>query len=471
MRVGDDRVSARDLDRVSAFWDTLTNHQDDAGQVLDVIVRYVSAVVGEACVLTMVTDEGQVLTPVATYHPDPDVHTFIREVLAATPYRVDSGIAGSVAASGTPIILNGIANDALPLREHGEAFQRRHPIKALMIVPLVAGGEVIGTLGAVRIESDEQYSDTDLRTFEALAERAAIALAASRSRPRALDVAQYKAVFEHSIDGVLFTAPDGRVLAANPAACRILGRSEVAMCELGRGGLVVADDPRTRAALEQRRRAGHVRAEVPMRHASGEIIVVDISSTVYIDADGEQRSIVVFRDVSDRIAERERITQLARENEEKAMTDELSGCLNRRGFMLAVRRLLAFADRQREEVQLLYLDLDELKHVNDSEGHAAGDAAIASVGAAIGEVVRQVDVAGRLGGDEFALALYGASPSEATAVVERIRWRLVEMAEGPSPTFSVGIAARPAGSEIPFEELLAQADRAMYGAKWGGRGG
>ena len=93
---------------------------------------------------------------------------------------------------------------------------------------------------------------------------------------------------------------EGRILAANPAACRILGRTETEICRVGRAGLLV-DDDRTRAAIVRRAVAGSERAELSMRRGDGEIFTADLSSTVFTTVDGELRASVIFRDIGERV--------------------------------------------------------------------------------------------------------------------------------------------------------------------------
>ena len=117
-----------------------------------------------------------------------------------------------------------------------------------MIVPMVAYGEILGTLGVLRLTNDAPYSNEALLALEALADRATLALGEARHAPRRLTAGDYEAIFRHSVDGVMFTTPDGRIFAANPATCQILRRSERDICLAGRHGIVV-DDERARAAV------------------------------------------------------------------------------------------------------------------------------------------------------------------------------------------------------------------------------
>jgi PAS domain S-box-containing protein len=286
---------------LASFWDELVSIGDDLDGLLELIARRAAEVVGDASVLTTVSDDGERLDPVAVFHPDPDARAFIRTVLASAPYRIGEGVAGAVAARREPAVVSGVDRDELAALStpHALRFLERYPIRSLVVVPMVAFGEVVGTLGAVRTESERPYDDEDVMVLEALAERAALALADARRQPRRVDPADYEAIFRHNVDGVLFTAPDGRILAANPAACEILQRTEAEICRVGRAGIMV-DDAATRAAVAQRALKGHARAELRMRRGSGEVFTADVSSTIFTTADGELRASVIFRDVSEK---------------------------------------------------------------------------------------------------------------------------------------------------------------------------
>jgi len=127
---------------------------------------------------------------------------------------------------------------------------------------------------------------------------------------RALGADAFREVFEHSIDGVLFAVPDGRILAANPAACAMLQRSEDEICGLGRQGLADAGDPRWEGAARERERIGHVRAELRFRRGDGSPFEADVTSVVFRTSDGDERSCVIFRDVTERVAAADQLLRL-----------------------------------------------------------------------------------------------------------------------------------------------------------------
>lgn len=163
--------------------------------------------------------------------------------------------------------------------------------------------------------------------------------------------------------------------------------------------------------------------------------------------------------------------------QKQAFEDGLTGLLNRQALERMLPRELAAAERQGQLLTLVMIDLDLLKPINDTWGHAAGDRALRDVAGAITAALRQSDLAFRLGGDEFMLLLPATDEAGARTVIERVRAALAERTGQPaaSPrsggdsgdiTFSAGIAAST--PEISAADLIEQADRAMYRAKHAG---
>lgn len=112
--------------------------------------------------------------------------------------------------------------------------------------------------------------------------------------------ARYRRLFESSMDGVMITAPDGSIYEANPAACAMLGYAEEEIRSLGRAGLVDTSDPRLPAALEQRRRTGQFRGELLLRRKDGTRVPVELSTSIYQEEAGVERTSMILRDVSER---------------------------------------------------------------------------------------------------------------------------------------------------------------------------
>jgi PAS domain S-box-containing protein len=135
-----------------------------------------------------------------------------------------------------------------------------------------------------------------------------------------LDVEAYRALYEHGPYGVLFTSPNGRIHAANPAACRILRLTEADICARGRQGLADATDDRWSGMLAERAQTGQGQGVGRMIRGDGVPIEVELQSRLFTDASGEQRSCTVISDVTARVQlERELVDSKARLAEAEQM--------------------------------------------------------------------------------------------------------------------------------------------------------
>jgi two-component system, cell cycle response regulator len=158
----------------------------------------------------------------------------------------------------------------------------------------------------------------------------------------------------------------------------------------------------------------------------------------------------------------------------QATHDGLTGVLNRGAVLDALSRELGRSSRQGSSLGLLLVDVDHFKHVNDTFGHAAGDAVLREVTRRLGEGVRPYDVLGRLGGEEFLLVLPDCNALETLRLGERLRLRLSAEpicygGESIAVTVSIGAAIRGPDGLSTAESLIQSADEALYRAKRGGR--
>jgi diguanylate cyclase (GGDEF)-like protein len=149
----------------------------------------------------------------------------------------------------------------------------------------------------------------------------------------------------------------------------------------------------------------------------------------------------------------------------QALTDPLTGVLNRRGFLEAAERELARARRYQRPFALAYVDVRGLKAVNDSAGHQAGDELLRQAVGLLKQSARTADVVGRIGGDELALLLAEQSNDGAQAVANRIRGQVSErrgaLRLGEPWDLTIGTASYPADGHT-LDELFAAADRRLY---------
>ncbi|HNU13871.1 MAG TPA: PAS domain S-box protein [Chitinophagaceae bacterium] len=111
---------------------------------------------------------------------------------------------------------------------------------------------------------------------------------------------KYRAFFENSLDGILLTSPDGSILSANPAACTMFGMTEDEIINAGRNGLVDLSDSRTEQLVEERRLKGKASGELAFIRKNGSKFPGEVSSAVFIDAYGSERTSMIIRDITDR---------------------------------------------------------------------------------------------------------------------------------------------------------------------------
>ena len=143
----------------------------------------------------------------------------------------------------------------------------------------------------------------------------------------------------------------------------------------------------------------------------------------------------------------------------EAMVDDLTGAMRRGSGMAGLQRELDRARRVRDHgIIVMFLDVDGLKHINDTEGHAAGDELLRAVVAAIRDRIRSYDLVFRYGGDEFVCVLVGATRKQAEQTLGEIRAKLAKRTRGR--TFSAGIAE--AKAEDTADAVVARADAALY---------
>jgi diguanylate cyclase (GGDEF)-like protein len=184
--------------------------------------------------------------------------------------------------------------------------------------------------------------------------------------------------------------------------------------------------------------------------------------------DAEERfrsAFETFRDLIDRVEDPEERDRLHQELRQLALVDDITGLNNRRSFMLLAQQELKAAARAQRPLIALYLDVDHLKSINDTYGHAEGDRALRLVADALRAACRESDIIGRLSGDEFAIVL--AEAHELDGLEGRVRGRVGQAAEQVSYALAVslGVARCEPGERCTLADLFERADKAMYAEK------
>lgn len=209
---------------------------------------------------------------------------------------------------------------------------------------------------------------------------------------------------------------------------------------------------------------GEWRGEIENVRKSGECYWEWNSVSPIRDSHGRvTHYLAIKEDVTERKGMEERLKALS-------VTDELTGLLNRRGFLDRAEAHFLVSRRSGVRMHLLYADLDDLKTINDTLGHRIGDEAIGEAALVLRNTFRETDILGRVGGDEFAVVMVEAADSDvARAGMERLTSAISEANGRPDRLFglslSVGLASADPGDLRSIDELIARADELMYNAK------
>jgi diguanylate cyclase (GGDEF)-like protein/PAS domain S-box-containing protein len=280
--------------------------------------------------------------------------------------------------------------------------------------------------------------------------------------------ARLGSLVRNSSDVVSIVDADGVVLYISPAALRLVGLDERDAQGMDWWEFVHPDDqPALQGFLSDLEQGASGEVEYRVRDARGSWLDVETLATNLI-GDGAVEGIVLnTRDVSDRKALERRLLH-------QASHDTLTGLPNRMLLRDRVDQALARRRRSRAPLAVIFLDLDDFKNVNDTLGHAEGDAVLQEVARRLDGCIRGCDTATRLGGDEFAVLVDDlADESQAITVAERILDALAEPLDVAGrtiePTGSLGIAFAVDGRDTA-DALLRDADAAMYLAKDSGKG-
>ena len=292
----------------------------------------------------------------------------------------------------------------------------------------------------------------------------------------------YRTLFETISQGVVFQDKAGKIIAANPAAERILGLSLAQMKDHTsmepRWGTIRLDgspfpgefQPATLALQSGQPVYGVVMGLSKPKAA--DVVWINIHATpILAKGTGAVEYVyTVFDDITETV-------RLQRELENQANRDFLTDVASRRYFFTLGSQELARAERYASDVSMLMLDIDRFKEVNDTYGHAAGDQVLKSVAQLCKEALREVDVLGRIGGEEFAILLPQTSGEVALEVAERIRQAVKDTAIHISTradatpvhvTVSIGVSTIGTAG-ITLDALLQTADTALYQAKKAGK--
>jgi diguanylate cyclase (GGDEF)-like protein/PAS domain S-box-containing protein len=277
--------------------------------------------------------------------------------------------------------------------------------------------------------------------------------------------ARFRSLVNNASDAIIVVDSDGLIQYQTPSAERVLGREAAGLLHQPLGDLLEADDKRQLQVFLSTP-SGTSTVEWRVRRGNGttrdmEVIAADLRSDT-----GVNGLVLTMRDITDR-------KTLDVELRRQTLHDTLTGLPNRSLFHDRVTHALSRSGRQKTEIAVLFLDLDDFKLVNDSLGHAAGDELLVAVAERLVSIVKLGDTVARFGGDEFAVLLEdGDFPLAADAVAVRVQDVLrapFRLGSEDVPIYvSIGIAVGRSGVDNP-SSLLRDADLAMYVAKRNGK--
>jgi diguanylate cyclase (GGDEF)-like protein/PAS domain S-box-containing protein len=288
-------------------------------------------------------------------------------------------------------------------------------------------------------------------------------VAASEAAALAASEARFRGLVDDNSDLVLLVGAGQRVRSASRAARDLLGFDPREVEHRPLGDFIHPEDV---ALVETARGSRHRRLDIRMRHRNGywldvEALANDMSADAHVEA-----LVLTVRDVTERKAFEEQLRH-------RAFHDPLTQLPNRALLADRLQQALSREGRFEDQVAVLFVDLDDFKTVNDTLGHGGGDELLVMVARRLRSCLRSADTAARLGGDEFGILLEGVPEGDqAVAVAQRILDALTEpFSIGGLPVplrASVGVAIGAAQS-VSGDELLRNADIAMYAAKRAGK--
>ncbi len=266
---------------------------------------------------------------------------------------------------------------------------------------------------------------------------------------------------------------EGRPCYANPAAIELLGKGAdpeaVDLSNTYRAYLAGTDHeyPADKLPLV---RALHgescVVDDMELRRPEGTISLQVWGSPVYDAEKGIQYAIAAFTDITTRKRAERALQEKEQQAQERALRDDLTGLHNRRGLLHVTDALMKLSLRSERPLSLVYIDLDHMKAINDSYGHAEGDRALVDVARVLESNLRESDFIARIGGDEFCVLLSGGTEEQDRLAIARIEaavWAHNASAERPYEiSLSIGLGRFDPAAPCSIEELIGAADAAMY---------
>ncbi len=285
--------------------------------------------------------------------------------------------------------------------------------------------------------------------------------------------ARFGSLVQHASDLITVLDADATIVYQSPSIERVLGYAPADVIGT-RFDRLLAPEENSRLLRLLADGAAYAGSETEvlecsLRHTDGTLRQFEVLHTNLLEDDAVRGIVLNSRDVSERKAFEEQLAH-------QAFHDPVTNLANRALFVERVRHAVARNRREQHGIAVIFLDLDDFKTINDSLGHAAGDEVLREVAERLATSIRATDTAARFGGDEFAILLEDVvSAQEAADTAERVLESLLEPLRLDQKEIivrsSLGISVVEGESPADADELIRNADAAMYIAKRDGKGG
>ncbi|MDA0182056.1 EAL domain-containing protein [Solirubrobacter phytolaccae] len=398
----------------------------------------------DLCVIFSLEPDGKTLTLRAAEAADAEVREFSRRAIGMQR-PLEAHVEGALVTGQRPYL-------------HGHrSMADEPPVVAAKLgdvwrtaLPLRSNGGVWGLLVLGRSDRRPEPDARELRLMTALADRAGQALENARLHAQSTQARErFTAAFEHAPIGMALADATGVITEANPELAQITGLAQLVGARL--------------PELYDPNHVGAEETERPFARPDGETVWVQVRV-----APAGAHVVLLVQDITDRKRHESQLQYLADH-------DALTGLYNRRRFAEELDWVLAYSRRYRSPSVVIAVDVDNFKFVNDTYGHATGDALLVAIAEALRARCRNSDIVGRLGGDEFGVVLPHSGKEEADIVAQALLEAVRDGVRVPvgertvRATASIGVRLIGPETEQTAEEILSDADIALYDAKESGR--
>ena len=442
-------------------------------EIMDAVVHLAESQSSKTrCSILLLDKSGKYLT----HGSAPNLPRAFMEVIEGEAIGPDAGSSGTAAYEGRNVIVNDI--DASPLWSRFRDLARAHGMRACWAVPIFSNQKaVLGTFAMYASEPREPKPG-EIELLVSCSHMISVAIERHRANQALLEnerrFREQASLLDKAQDAIIVRRlKDDQVMFWNKSAERLFGWSrEEAMGRPIKSLVYHVEDTGYRTVTEQVLRHGEWSSEITVYRKDGSPITVEGRWTLVRDECGKPHSIFsINTDITQRKTAEKEIHDLA-------FYDTLTKLPNRMLLLDRLKHALASSARTRQFGALMLIDLDNFKNLNDTLGHEKGDLLLKLVGERLCHNVRESDTVARWGGDEFVMILtdIGENPEESAAHAEKAAAQILAALNAPYDLAGVEHHSTPSlgvtlfsTQQVSMDELLKQADLAMYQAKAAGR--